>query len=103
MQVKAEYIADFHPDTFTKASGLATKFVIIPDIEDIQQKIKKDKNVEKDLKKSGEYPFLQNMAEWLAVDQKFVSLTEGGGCNKMGVTWSDFRWQSDVCSNLKDR
>ena len=102
--MKAEYVADFHPDSFTKVSSLLSKYVIIPDIDDIKRKIKKDSSLRWKLKKSAEALFLTNSSEWLVVDQKMVSLHGGGnGCNKMGVSYSDFKWQAEFCSNKQNR
>ena len=102
--MKAEYIADFHPDSFSKASSLMSRYVIIPDLDDLKHKMKKDKKLGKKLMKRNELPFAMNSSEWLVVDQNMVSLPGGGNtCNKMGVTYSDFRWQPDFCSNKQLR
>ena len=104
MQVKAEYIADFHPDSFTKASSLLSKYVIIPDIDDIRRKIQKDRSLGAKLKEAGEAHFMTNGSEWLVVDQNMVTLQGGGnGCDKMGVSYSDFKWQAEFCSNKQSR
>ena len=103
-QVKAEYIADFHPDTFAKATSLQSKYIIIPDLDDIQYKLKKDPKLAQELQERNEIHFMKNSSEWLAVDQKMVALSRGGNtCNKMGVTFNDFRWQPEFCSNKQHR
>ena len=103
-QIKAEYIADFHPDTFAKATSLQSKYIVIPDLDDIQQKLKKDSNVAKELKERNEIRFMKKSSEWLAVDHKMVALKDSGNtCNKMGVSFSDFRWQPEFCSNKQYR
>ena len=103
LQVKAEYIADFYPDTFMKASAMANKFVVVPDVEDIQNKIRNDKSILEELKTDSQDKFLENMTEWLALDQTAFSLTGGGGCNKIGVTYTDFKLQGSFCSNVMGR
>lgn len=81
-----------------------SKYVIIPDIDDMKAKLKKDPSQLKKLNTMGEYVFMTNSSEWLVVDQHMVTLPGGGnGCDRMGVTYSDFRWQEDFCSNLQDR
>ena len=104
LQVKAEYIADFHPDSFTKASSLLSKYVIIPDIDDVRRKIQKDRSLGAKLRTMGEAHFMTNSSEWLVVDQNMVTLGGGGNaCDKMGVSYSDFKWQADFCSNKQNR
>ena len=78
--------------------------MIIPDLDEINLKMKNDPAVKTKLKEKGEYPFLLNMSEWLAVEKSYVALGGSGhSCNKMGVTYSAFRWQADICSNLPQR
>ena len=103
LQVKAEYIADFYPDNFMRASAMATKFVVVPDVEDIRNKIRKDGSILEELKKDSQHKFLENMTEWLALDQTSFSLTGGGGCDKIGVTYTDFKTQEGFCSNIMGR
>ena len=104
MQVKAEYIADFHPDTFTKVASLTSKYVVLPDIEDIRVKAKKDPKVWEYLRETNQIGFLHDPKEWLAVDQTLVTLPGGGNsCNKMGVTYTDFRYMPEFCSDKAGR
>lgn len=102
-QVKAEYIADFHPDSFAKVESLLSKYVVIPDLEDLKKKLKKKPSLAKEMKKRGEIHFIRNSSEWLVVEQHMVSQGAGVGCNKMGVSYSDFRWQPGFCSNKQHR
>lgn len=103
-QVRAEYIADFHPDSFAKVGALMSKYVVLPDLDDLKAKLKKDPSLAKKMKKRGEIHFIRNSSEWLVVEQHMVALQGGGSaCNKMGVGYSDFRWQPDFCSNKQHR
>lgn len=103
-QVKAEYIADFHPDSFAKVGALMSKYIVIPDIDDLKAKLKKDRSLVNQMKKRGEIHFIRNSSEWLVVDQHMVALHgSGSSCNKMGVTYSDFRWQTEFCTNKQHR
>ena len=81
-----------------------SKYVIIPDLDDIQRKLAKDPNLAKELRERKEIRFMKNSSEWLAVDQHMVALYRGGNtCNKMGVSFTDFKWQPDFCSNKQYR
>ena len=103
-QVKAEYIGDFHPDTFSRTKLLLSKYIIIPDLDDIQRKLGKSPDLAKELCDRKEIHFMKKSSEWLAVDQNMVALNDGGNtCDRMGVTYSDFRWQSDFCTNKEHR
>lgn len=103
-QVKAEYIGDFHPDTFSRTKLLLNKYIIIPNLDDIRQKLAKDPNLAKELKERREIHFMKRSSNWLAVDQHMVALSGSGNtCNKMGVTYSDFKWQTDFCTNKLSR
>lgn len=67
-------------------------------------KISKDGKVTQGMLARNEIPFLKKKSDWLAVDQKMVALNGGGNtCNKMGVSYSDFRWQTGFCENKQDR
>lgn len=104
VQVRGEYIADFHPDSFAKVGSLMSKYVVLPDIDDLKAKLRKDPSLAKKMKRKGELHFIRNSSEWLVVEQHMVALQgSGNGCNKMGVTYSDFRWQADFCSNKQHR
>ena len=77
-----------------------SKYVILPDLDDMKHKLKKNPELAKGLRDRNEIHFMKNSSEWLAVDQTMVSLPGGGnGCNRMGVSYSDFKWQTDFCSN----
>ena len=104
LQVKAEYIADFYPDTFAKVSSLMSKYVVVPDLDDMKLKLRKNPKLADELRERNEIHFMKNSSEWLAVDQTLVSLPGGGNtCNRMGVSFSDFKWQPEFCSNKQYR
>ena len=103
-QVKAEFIGDFHPDTFSRTKLLLSKYIVIPDLDDIERKLRENPDLANELRDRNEIRFMKNSSEWLAVDQSMVALNGGGNtCNRMGVTYSDFKWQSDFCTNKEHR
>lgn len=96
MQVKAEYVADFHPSTFIKSEKLVHKYLLVPDMKTLPRVRPYgdlSHNAWRNFKNS-----VRNMSEWLAVDKSYFDLS-GTRCNKIGVSYTAFKYQPHPCDN----
>ena len=97
MQLRVEYVADFHPSTFMPV--LAHKYLLVPN----PKEDKDAPDLSSDLKETlphvfGYEKFVKNVSEWLLVDKHFFDMS-GLHCNKIGVSYTAFKHQPARCSS----
>ena len=78
LQLKAEYIADFYPDTFMDTGGIVHNYLLVPDLSTFSESAK---------------PWFGDASHWLLIPKHEFDLT-GLTCNKIGVGYSAFRSQN---------
>ena len=78
---------------------LAHKFLLIPDISDIDT-FSKDWRDEANM--TGYLSSIMNASEWMMVDKHRFGLS-GYHCNKIGVSYSAFTHQGSKCHSIIDR
>lgn len=97
MQVKAEYIADFHTSDYMPV--MAHKYLLVPDPNLVKSAPQNWKNW---ANRNGFLASIQNPNEWLAVGKEKFGLS-GYHCNKIGVSYQAFRNQPNRCEDLYGR
>ena len=107
LQVRAEYVADFNPSSFVKATSLSTRYLLIP--ETIPDPRHSSSLTHTYGMPSDASPYfrrfvesLNNATEWMVVPKPLFDFT-GRSCNRIGVGYSTFRHQSRMCSSRLGR
>jgi hypothetical protein len=85
--VRVEYIADFHTDDFLPV--LVHKFLLIPNATNVNRFPAEWRT---EAESSGLLQSIYNSSEWLLVGKEHFGFT-GTHCNKIGVSYTAFRYQ----------
>ena len=78
---------------------LVHKYLLIPDIKKINSF---PSSWRTSAQQSGLWQSIQNASEWLLVGKEKFAFS-GRHCNKIGVSYSAFKHQSDGCTNVYGR
>ncbi len=98
--MKAEYVADFHANSFVKSEKLAHRFLLVPDTSTLPNSIPfpdVDRRQWNTFVRS-----VKNISEWMAIEKQYFDLS-GFSCNKIGVSYTAFRRQPNRCTNPYSR
>ena len=106
IQVKVTYIADFSPSEFLSVNRVAHRYLLVPN--DINKKLQETKKWKRVYKGQSMMELLRfqlsrrNVSEWMAINKDKFDM-HSGSCNKIGVGYSAFRYQSDGCTSKMGR
>ena len=100
LQVKAEYVADFHANSFVKSEKLVHRYLLIPDMNLLPRQ-----PPFADIYYHQWKPFVDsvsNISEWMAIEKRYFDFS-GFSCNKIGVAYTAFRRQPNPCTSRHGR
>ena len=99
-QVKAEYVADFHPNSFVESKKLAHRFLLVPDMSTLPSTVPFP---DVDTREWNTFvSSVKNISEWMAIEKQYFDLS-GYSCNKIGVSYTAFRHQPNRCVSKYSR
>ena len=94
-------MADFYPSTFVKSEKLVHKFLLVPDMSTVPSSEKSYpdiSNAEWDMFQAS----VKNVSEWMAIHKDLFDMS-GFTCNKIGVSYTAFRHQTNRCQRQYGR
>lgn len=109
-QIKITYIADFNPSQYPSVTKIVHRYLLVPADLDKVPNLRNPYTYYKNKVYRGQYyselrkfiTSLRNVSEWMVVEKDKFDFSRSS-CNKIGVGYTAFRYQTDACTSRMGR